>query len=1034
MKTNFLLIFALLFLHFSSTKSEEIALTITNQSDLNINKTIGTEGIFSFETSASGLEQIFDPLEIESETIFDAYLIEEGKNYSLNCSLFDPKNKNVVVKCFLLENIEESSSYQFTFSGGKIVKDNITINIIGDQNYLFNIELKTYNIPFIYSDPQNIDLDEETQESYELRFKVNSYQGEKLALVAKTEGEPHSFIDFDEIKLENNELKCNISRKKIEEVTTNQKVLYLVYLNGESGIINFEFVDDINIKYTKDKQNFEVELLNSLTTRTEHNSLLAIETNIINISPLTSDRFDFPFAPEKNIKCFFKKYDSEINLSLILLCESLEADIYIKSSEINLNLDNIHYKYNFKIISKRYDAIWSRNNGKKIFLNYPVTLDFKKRNNYTIEYFMTGTENFESIRFVKNSPILECQNENYLKKCIIDISHFIRNETGYYYTLYTNYAGKPIISYDSRPIKIIVPYITIMIEEKYNKDELIIGEKGSLYFMTSYNDTDNKFNSSDIEERTKFNTTIYDENNNKYKADCRLWKPENKNLVIICKLNEDLIRGEHSITFNDTSLNYEDYIINIYPETSVKVKANNFNVSFFYSDEQTIQIDNNTEIYEFKFKYDSYNKSDLFFIEDSKNNFATNFAILDQCENNEEKKELTFQISIEKIESFLGESNSQFSLGVMNDEIGVIKFGIVYTIHINYEIEQKENVYVKVENLLETNTTQRGTTFAFNTNVTEIQNLRSTMIPFSTTKNDIRCYFKKDAFHSLLLICMTTEEKNIVLNTIVGNTYDKNHYKYNFVVATFYNDETIYIKYTGVRFFLAYPEQLDLYSQESVTIRYLIRSYAYSENKTAEITLNPDSSRLNCKNLTGMIKCVVPRSHFQAKESGYYYTRYLNQNGNFVINYDIDKFNVTLPPNPNIIKIELEEKYNSFYMVVGLNGVIYFETSYNDTKNIFDSSDIENLTSFKTNIIDENENKYNVICRLWKPLNDNLRLFCDLQEPLVEEESRININDTQFAYKNYTIKIISKINLRNVRQTNKEILFLYSGRQTIYIE
>ena len=121
-------------------------------------------------------------------------------------------------------------------------------------------------------------------------------------------------------------------------------------------------------------------------------------------------------------------------------------------------------------------------------------------------------------------------------------------------------------------------------------------------------------------------------------------------------------------------------------------------------------------------------------------------------------------------------------------------------------------------------------------------------------------------------------------------------------------------------------------------------------------------------------------------------------------------------------------------MVVGLNGVIYFETSYNDTKNIFDSSDIENLTSFKTNIIDENENKYNVICRLWKPLNDNLRLFCDLQEPLVEEESRININDTQFAYKNYTIKIISKINLRNVRQTNKEILFLYSGRQTIYIE
>ena len=323
------------------------------------------------------------------------------------------------------------------------------------------------------------------------------------------------------------------------------------------------------------------------------------------------------------------------------------------------------------------------------------------------------------------------------------------------------------------------------------------------------------------------------------------------------------------------------------------------------------------------------------FIKNAKDNSVTNFAFLDKCEIKEEQKELSCFLTKEKIESFLTSENETFSLGFMNDGIGAITYDIVYSININYEIEQKENVFVQIGNLLETNTTQRGTTFAYNTNVTDISNLRTKWISFSSLdeSRDLRCYFKKDNFHNLLLICMTSTEKDITLNYIPRNNYSEYHYKYNFVVPSFSNYDTVYIKQTGVRFLQVYPEVLNFTSEETISIRYLINSYAYSENKTADITLNPDSSELECKNLTGMIKCIVPRSHFENKESGYYYTRYLNQKGDFVINYDINKFNVILPPDSSI-EILLENEYNNEYMPIGQNGTLYFVTSFNDTNNM----------------------------------------------------------------------------------------------------
>ena len=161
MKLNFLLNFFLFFLLVLTNKCEEITVEITSESDISSYKTIGTEGIFTLVTNTTDLNDISATSEIENQFFISSLIENDEKTYDLNCSLFDPENMNVVVKCHLLGAIDASSSYHFRFSGGKIDLDGNTIIIKADENYYFDIEIKSYNIPFIYSNKQSIDLNDE---------------------------------------------------------------------------------------------------------------------------------------------------------------------------------------------------------------------------------------------------------------------------------------------------------------------------------------------------------------------------------------------------------------------------------------------------------------------------------------------------------------------------------------------------------------------------------------------------------------------------------------------------------------------------------------------------------------------------------------------------------------------------------------------------------------------------------------------------------------------------------------------------------
>ena len=424
--------FILLFLLFIQLKSQTINISLTKETDPSPIKAIGQLGTFALVTDTQNLSDLIDPSELESLSSFkgnftNETLEKDSLYYSWNCSLFDPLNQNVTIKCTVNDTFNVSSVIHLRMLNASIEIENLTINIFPQEDYLFTIETKPFNYPFIYSDPQIIDL-ETADSSYELKFKVDSYQNETLTLAAKgNNSKPFSFNEFDEINLENNELICKISKEKIEEMTTDDKVLYLIMINKEYGIFNFEFAGEININYNETKEEIYVELKEALNDKSEFGALIAFETNISEISPLTSNEFDYLLDLDNNtIKCFFKRYIGD-NLNLMLLCETKEEN-YTFNSSILLNISVSNYKYNF-IINKSLDKnITVSGNGKKVYLTNPWTIDFTQKNETIIEYYLNGSEYFNNIKLDKKGSYLQCDTEKFYKKCVIKNNHFLSGE------------------------------------------------------------------------------------------------------------------------------------------------------------------------------------------------------------------------------------------------------------------------------------------------------------------------------------------------------------------------------------------------------------------------------------------------------------------------------------------------------------------------------------------------------------------------------------------------------------------------------
>ena len=632
----------------------------------------------------------------------------------------------------------------------------------------------------------------------------------------------------------------------------------------------------------------------------------------------------------------------------------------------------------------------------------------------------------QGIKLNMNSSDLECTDGKYIKKCIVPKEHFEGKQNDYYYTYYLNFMGNLSVFNEISPLKVVLPKnneIIIRIKQESNQKTIKIGTNGVIYFVTDTNET-NLLIEGDI-EKIEFNSKIYDDddNRNEYETRCKFWKPINDNIRIICKLDKNLKYHFQNITLNKESFNNGDNIITIYPDAFLEVEQLNYEISFLYSDQQIINIENENELYYLSFKYESYNELEKLYLSGKFNNYI----ILNECNTNENKI-INCSISKNKLEELLVYKNEIFSVGGINDNIGLMTYECVFDINVNYNIEiQKENIYVNLTSSAE-GSYEIYTQVAIETNVTNIPNL-------ITRDFSGFLYLKKVNGFPLQVFFNGTMSFTTNIEFKTERILDNIHYKYNFIIQP----SEHYIKvnfqpWRGSYIKFIYPEEFDLSFNESVIIRYIMPK----PSTIKLIRLNPNSEYLNCEDLIDMKKCTVPYKHFLVEKSGDYYTYHTNHYSAIQKFYESPVIKVNLKQE-KIIDLYVKDEDNNNRIFFGTKGIIYFKTNYTDNENIFDSSDIEEKTIFETTISDVHEdnyyysNNYNVTCRLWKPINEKIRIFCDLNQKTDNEN--IKLNSAIFDYKGFKIAIASNMTFVLKLITNDNPApFIYSSEQTIDVE
>ena len=1028
---NLLILFLLLLLSAFTTSEltrESIRLYINKENNPNSIIKIGQEGTFGLITNIPS-KSIFNYSDIEEETKFLAEFYDRnGELYNFECRLWAPESMNIVQLCESNMNLTNSTLIVYELATLSFGDYDFYIRF---YNFELEVQLLDYNIPFIYSDIQYINLDEQ-KESYELKFKYDLYKDQKLALTESEE--KASYTDFDICYKNESELICEVAKKKIEGILASNTTLSLALFDGQYGIINYDFVLDIKVLTNEPKEEISLEIIEALNSDSETGSLVFFKTNISNIPPLTTNKFDLEvitYGQFDYITCILKKYDNG-ETPLLLMCENKDRD-YDFLIEKDILLENINYKYDFKII---YNDFFQRisvkpDSGKKIIFNYPLILDLTKSDKYTIQFFLENSQNFNDIKFSKDSAPLECTTDNYIKTCTVNKTHFDGIQTGYYFPYYSNKYLNDTIAYDAQPIKVIIePNVLINVKLEDNKD-IIIGEMdpdtrilATIPFITDFDDSkQNVFNISDIEEKTQFKMRLIDEYGyEEYKVNCRLWKPKNEKLRLFCGINY-LNREKEKISFNRVSFQYNEYTIIIKAEGYFEIKQCRSTFSFLYSDEQIINLDEDEEYYNLKFKYDLYNTNDDLYIFS-----GSNYIPVNNCER--EEKELSCKINKNILEENLIKPE-KFKLGTLNEYCGAITLNSVLGININYnETKEKQNISVTISFPVE-NTTKAGQSFIYRTHSSPIDNIITDKFPmkflYKQNYTYYNCYLKKNdgIINYLALLCSIPQEGEYLMDVQKLELTDI-HYKYNFIINKLSDDIYINVKDRGTQIYYTYPYNSNLTLSESVTLRYIMDDPTLSGNILIKHD-NESAGTLNCRN-SGILKtCKVPISFFDGKKDGYYYT-YQQPNSLY---YDSTPFYFTLPPN-NLIIMRIQESGN-YGVNVGLNGLLYFVTNYKDnTKNIFNDTHLEDNFSFDASFKDEKDNLYEMTCRFWNPKNDYMRIFCKLKEELISS-SYITLNEVSFYYKDYNIMIIPECN-PYVTKYNYDYPFIYSEKQIIVLE
>ena len=375
---------------------------------------VGKKGALALITNFTDENNIFDKLNIESQTKFKTIIISnETKDYEINCRLFKYTEIPLKVFCELDENIPKGN-YSINFNNITFKYNDKEITINSDKN--FDFEKKDVYMPDLYSDIQNITVDK-NKESIELKFKINSYHNETIILW----GFDENLEILDNCKEENNELTCIIQKDTLLEIMPNDTSFFALiysdnnnyesyfYLNVEYIIINY---------YSIEKEDIFVGINKLIENKFGFDDLAIYETNVTNISNFHSgiNLFSMKFEGVEENYCSFNKYD---DTPLLLLCGIVKYstnEMYLSEIENETILDNINIKYNFRIqpVKNNQKIIFKDTGELYLTLNYPNILDFTNQDTLNITFY--GSFELKNdfpirIKLNLNGTSLECEKK-----------------------------------------------------------------------------------------------------------------------------------------------------------------------------------------------------------------------------------------------------------------------------------------------------------------------------------------------------------------------------------------------------------------------------------------------------------------------------------------------------------------------------------------------------------------------------------------------------------------------------------------------
>ena len=430
--------------------------------------------------------------------------------------------------------------------------------------------------------------------------------------------------------------------------------------------------------------------------------------------------------------------------------------------------------------------------------------------------------------------------------------------------------------------------LNITIKTSFNTET--VGKIGTLTISAYFSGLE-IFDDKDIAEKTKFESMVVDKNNdnNKFKVYCWLRLRNYYTNDIFCSVDESIPSGDYYLRINDTKFIYNEYEVIINGKDICCFKKIDKYLMDVYADDQTIDVEEDKNFYEIKFKIHSYNQERLLFLK------ALGVYNFEKC--NENENELICTISKERLGEIMEKNNERFFYRFINDDDvrGLPVFSYLY---VNYKYPKKEDIYVKITKLL-SKCAQSGATIAYATNITNISKITPSLDSFKLNFDnfgEIWCSFRKTDGSPLLVVCHMDFGNNKFNNSLSEIKeeiiLDNINIKYNFRIQPVKNTEKFYgCTLLASLNLYSYPEVLDFTLQDEITIEYWAQAPTYIKG----IKLNKDAPDLECEDINKKLKrCIVHKSHFKGKENGYYFTMYRNCLNSMSIFYELPPTKVIL--------------------------------------------------------------------------------------------------------------------------------------------